>query len=268
MLNATFSFYDWLIENREVMGDGPGLWCPLHITLMVLLFGWIVLFWFIAKKRKKFALTLTTVLSILMIINRLFRMALLYFSGVNTFVEVLPWHLCHVMSFVFPIFYLTKTKKFFLPVLCVTFFGGLLTFIFGDYYYLSTLSFLHYESLLLHFMMPTVVVACVATGYFKVRSKDFWQVFIGLALLAGWSMIGNSVIDGANYLYLMSNGLPFDLFKFMNWKYSYLLTYAVLITIISFVTITPFAIYDKHKQKQSEADKEFDIIMTAIKKPL
>ena len=70
MLNATFSFYDWLIENREVMGDGPGLWCPLHITLMVLLFGWIVLFWFIAKKHKKFALTLTTVLSILMMINR------------------------------------------------------------------------------------------------------------------------------------------------------------------------------------------------------
>lgn len=23
MLNAVFSFYDWLIENKEVMGDGP-----------------------------------------------------------------------------------------------------------------------------------------------------------------------------------------------------------------------------------------------------
>lgn len=266
MLNAIFSFYDWLIENREVMGDGPGLWCPLHITLMILLAGWIVAFWFIAKKHKKFALKLTTVLCILMIFNRLFRMALLYFSHTQTFVEVLPWHLCHVMSFVFPIFYLTKTKRFFLPILCVTFFGGLLTFIFGDYYYLSTLSFLHYESLLLHFMMPTVVVACVATGYFKVRVKNFWQVYIGLLLLAGWSMIGNACIDGANYLYLMSNGLPFDLFKFTGWKYSYLLTYVVLIIVLSLLTIPPFAVYEKYKQKHQ--DKQFDIIMNAIKTPL
>lgn len=55
MLNAVFSFYDWLIENKEVMGDGPGLWCPLHICLMVMLAAWLVACWFICKKHKKFA---------------------------------------------------------------------------------------------------------------------------------------------------------------------------------------------------------------------
>ena len=263
MFNAVFTFYDWLIENADVMGDGPGLWCPLHITLMVALAVWLIAFWFIAKKHKKFALTLTTVLCYMMLFFRVFRMGLLYFSGTATFVEILPWHLCHVMSFIFPLFYLTKTKKFFLPVLVVTFFGGILTFIFGDYYYLETLSFLHYESLLLHFMMPTVVIACIATGYFKVRVKDFWQAFIGILLLAGWSMIGNSLVDGANYLYLMENGLPFDLFSFMNWKYSYLLTYTVLIVIISLISILPFYFWERHRAKTT--DPQFEIIMNVLK---
>ena len=204
---------------------------------------------------------MTTVLCWLMLFFRLFRMALLYFLGTQTFVEVLPWHLCHVMSFVFPIFYLTKTKKFFLPVLVVTFFGGILTFIFGDYYYLSTLSFLHYESLLLHFMMPTVVIACLASGYFRVEEKDFWQAFVGVAMLAGWSMIGNTVIEGANYLYLMKNGLPFDLFKFLNWKYSYLIDYALLVTVITLISILPFVIRDKIEKENKTS---FDIIMNTL----
>lgn len=266
MLNATFTFYDWLIENADVMGDGPGLWCPLHITLMCLLGLWLVVCWFICKKYPKFALKMVFVLCFVMLFFRIFRMALLYFSGTQTFVEIVPWHLCHVMSFVFPAFYLTKTKKFFLPVLIVTFFGGILTFIFGDYYYLETLSFLHYESLLLHFMMPTVVIGCIASGYFKVRVKDFWQGFVGIFLLACWSMIGNSLIEGANYLYLMENGLPFDLFSFMNWEYSYLLTYVVLVGIIAFLSITPFYIFEKIKKKND--DKSFSIIMKTLKSDL
>ncbi len=258
MTCASFTFYDWLIENKEVMGTGPGLWCPLHITLMCLLFAWLVAAAFIFHKHKQFAMTFTKVLCWLMIFFRLFRMGLLFFSGSQSFVEVLPWHLCHVMSFVFPLFFLTKTKKFFLPVLVVTFFGGILTFIFGDYYYLSTLSFLHIESLWLHFSMPTVAVACLATGYFKVKIKEFWQVYVGLLLLCGWSMIANLSIKGANYLYLMKNGLPFNLFP----GQSHLLTYLVLILVISVITITPFVAYEAAKKRRE--DKEFKTIMKIL----
>ena len=265
MLNATFSFWDWLIENKDVMGDGPGLWCPLHFALMGLLAAWLVASWFIFKKYPKFALKFTFVLCIMMLITRVFRMALLCFSGVQTFVETLPWHLCHLMCFVFPIFFFTKTKKFFLPVLVVTFFGGILTFIFGDYYYLSTLSFLHIESLFLHFAMPTVVFGCIASGYFKVKVKEFWQAYVGVFLIACWSMIGNIVVEGANYLYLMSNGLPFDLFAFLNWDYSYTLTYAVLVGVISLVAILPFYIYERNKK--SKEDTSFDLIMKVVKSP-
>ena len=72
-------FYDWLIENKEVMGDGPGLWCSLHICLMVMLAAWLVACWFVCKKHKKFALKMTTTLCWLMLFFRLFIMALLYF---------------------------------------------------------------------------------------------------------------------------------------------------------------------------------------------
>ena len=44
-----FTFYDWLIETGD-LGVGPGLWCPLHIILMVALAGWLVACWFIFKK--------------------------------------------------------------------------------------------------------------------------------------------------------------------------------------------------------------------------
>ena len=50
MLNAVFTFYDWLVENTEVMGDGPGHWCPLHLTLLALLIAWIVGSFFLFKK--------------------------------------------------------------------------------------------------------------------------------------------------------------------------------------------------------------------------
>ena len=111
--------------------------------------------------------------------------------------------------------------------------------------------------------MPTVVIACIASGYFKVRTKDFWQGFVGIILLAGWSMIANLTIEGANYLYLMKNGLPFDLFAFMNWDYSYIFTYAVLILIIFLVSYIPFLIYEKKQKKKSQDN--FELIMSIIK---
>ena len=256
-MNATFTFYDWLVENKEVMGDGPGLWCPLHITFIVLLLAWIVASFFIFKKYKSFALKLTTVLCFIMLFFRIFRMTLLLISGKQTFVEVLPWHLCHLMSFVFPLFYLFKIKKGFLAVLAVTFFGGLITFLFGDYYYLSTLSFMHLESLLLHFLMPTVVMACVATGYVKIRVKDFWQAYVGLFLIALWSALGNYLVEDANFLYLKENGLPFTLF---GWHFYF--TYAILVLCCSIIAISPFAIYEHYKKKKRTS---FDIIMETIK---
>ena len=243
-----FTFYDWLIETGD-LGVGPGLWCTLHIALMVMLFSWIVACWFIFKKHKDFALKFTKVLCYLMIFFRIGRMLLLIITGKNGVIEALPWHLCHIMAIVFPLFYLTGTKKFFLPIVCVTLFGGILTFIFGDYYKFATLSFLQYESLFLHFCMPTVVVGVLSSGWFKININEFWQIPIFLIMLALYASLGNVLVEDANFLFLKENGLPFNLFNGAHFYY----TYAVLLLILTVVfTLFTFVIgkVDKNKDKK------------------
>lgn len=241
-----YSFLNWLVETGD-LGTGKGLWCPLHICLMVLLGLWIVVCWIIFKKHKNFALKVTKIVCILMIIFRIGRMALLIISGKESFIQAMPWHLCHVMAIVFPCFYLTKTKKFFLPIVCVTLFGGILTFIFGDYYKFSVLSFLQLESLFLHFCMPTVVVGVLATGYFKVESKDFWQIPVLLIILLCWAELGNTLVPGSNFLYLRESGLPFNLFGL-----HFYFTYLVLVLAMAVVFFAPIVIAKQvshHKNK-------------------
>ena len=242
-------FYDWLIEKGE-LGVGPGLWCTLHIVLMVVLLSWMIACWFIFSKYKNFALKLTKVVCYLMIFFRVGRMLLLMISGKETVVEALPWHLCHIMAIVFPLFFLTGTKKFFMPIVCVTLFGGVLTFIFGDYYKYEILSFLQYESLFLHFCMPTVVIGVVATNYIEVKFKDLWQIPIILVMLALYATLGNALVDGANFLYLKENGLPFNLFGDAHFYY----TYAVLIAVLSVIYILLMYYIDRAKKGK---DKKF-----------
>ena len=241
-------FYDWLIETGD-LGVGPGLWCPLHIVLMVALFLWIAVCFVIFSKHKQFALKFTKVICYLMIGFRIGRMLLLMISGKTSIVAALPWHLCHIMAIVFPLFFLTGTKKFFLPIVCVTLFGGVLTFIFGDYYKYEILSFLQYESLFLHFCMPTVVVGVLATGWLEIKMEDFWQIPLFLLALAGYASIGNALVPEENFLYLKENGLPFNLFGSAHFYF----TYAVLLAVLAVVFIAlMWGILKANKQKNAK----------------
>lgn len=241
------TFLNWLIETGD-LGEGPGLWCPLHFVLMGLLFAWIVICFIWFSKKKEFALKLTTWLCYVMLFFRVFRTLLLIFSGKESVIGAMPWHLCHIMAIVFPAFYLTKTKKFFLPIVCVTLFGGLLTFIFGDYYCYSTLTFLQIESLLLHFLMPTVVAGVVASGYFKIKLEEFWQIPLLLLFLVCYAELGNNLVSGANFLFLRENGLPFNLFNA-----HFIYTYLVLVAIMAVIFTLPpliYLYYKRHKIKK------------------
>ena len=247
----SFTFYNWLIETGD-LGVGPGLWCPLHIILMVLLFSWMIICWFIFRKYKNFGLKFTKVVCWIMLVSRLARMALLIITGKETFIQAMPWHLCHIMAIVFPIMFLTKTKKFFLPIVCVTLFGGVLTFVFGDYYKFSTLSFLQYESLLLHFCMPTAVIGVVATGYFKIKLEEFWQIFVFLIMLMCHAELGNTLVPGSNFLFLRENGLPFNLFGDAHFFF----TYIVLVLIIGILFTAPIIIALIQKKKKQKKIRE------------
>ena len=245
-MSTLLTFYDWVFANADALPAGPGLFSTPHIIFIILMGLWIILSSYLFYKHPKFALKLTTFLCYFMMISRLFRMFLLWLSGTATFFEVLPWHLCHLMSFVFPIFYLTKTKKFFFPILVVTFFGGILTFIFGNYYQFQYFTFLDIESILLHFMMSTVVVACIASGYYKINLKDSWQIPIMLVLLIIHASLGNLICKTTNFLFLRENGLPFNLFP----GYTFYYTYAIVVLVLFVLTYTPLLIIQLRKRKK------------------
>lgn len=238
MHTLLYSFSDWMLANEKTLPKGDGLFSVLHIVLLVALLASTIAFYLFSKKYKKASLKITTVLCYIMIVSRLFRMILLWATHTNTFVEILPWHLCHVMAFVFPAFYLTKTKKFFLPILAVTFYGGLLTFIFGNYYAFKVFTFLDLESILLHFIMMFVSVSCIATGYFKVQLKELWQTLVVLVLLLAHATLGNLLCKGQNFLFLKENGLPFNLFPA-----HHIFTYFVLVAFLYFITYLPIILY-------------------------
>lgn len=243
------TFKDWLIKDYNgKVPEGGGLWCNMHIILMVALAIWLVVCFFVFKKHKTFAKRFTYVLCFIMIISRLVRMLLLMFVAKQSFLEVWPWHLCHILAIVFPLYYFTKSKFFVLPVLMLTFFGGILTFVFGDYYQYVSFSFLDIESIGLHFMMPTVVLGALCSNTFKVELSKIWQLPVALVLLVGYASIGNAIVDGANFMFLKENGLPFNFFP----GYSHIYTYLILGVILIILFLLPFIFIsakNKHKQK-------------------
>ena len=76
-------------------------------------------------------------------------------------------------------------------------------------------------------------------------------------IIALWSSLGNALVDGANFLYLKENGLPFTLFGL-----HFYFTYFILVLVCSVVAITPFAISEHIKKKKRTS---FDIIMDVVR---
>ncbi len=244
-LLSSYSFIDWLTGNGENLSTGAGLWSWLHFTLMFALVIYLVLCFFLAKKHSGFAVKYLAFISWFMLISRLLRMAIQFFILKQNFIEVLPWHICHILAFVFPIFYLTKCKKFWLPIMFFAFYGGILTFLFGNYYKFSVLSFMDIESIILHFMLPSIPIVSLASGQFKVDLKKVWQIPLFLVLLACYGEIGNTFAPGHNFMFIRENGLPFDIPGV-----HFILIYLVIFIICTAVALLPFIIYEAQKRKK------------------
>ena len=243
------TFYDWLTGSLEgKAGEGGGLFCGLHICLMVILGLSIIGFGIAFLKNKKFANRFCFVVCFFMIIMRLIRMLLEVFLIGKPILEVLPWQLCHILAFVFPLYYFTKTEFFATPVLFLTFFGGVLTFVFGNYYTYNQLSFLDLESIMLHFAMPIVSVGAIISGRLKFKlSRFWWQLPIALAILFGYATLANYLVPGNNYMYIEENGLPFNLFGTAN----HIFTYMVVAVVLMLVFMLPFIIAKAAKRKKA-----------------
>lgn len=245
------TFLDWLTENLDAFGPGKGLYCTTHIILMITLAAWLISFIFIAFRHPNFAKKFGAVLAITMSVLRIIRMIVQVASGKYSFVEALPWHLCHIMCFALTIIYFIKSTKFILPILFLSVLGGVMTFIFGDYYYANTLTFYMIESIILHFCLPTVVICYLASKRPKYTWKSILEVPIVLAVLCGWASIGNAIFPEQNFMYLKHNGLPFNLFGNAHFMW----TYAVIaVIIVALIAAVYFIIKAIKKKKQNNTN--------------
>lgn len=242
------TFIDWLTENLDAFGKGKGLFCSTHIILMVILGIWLISFIFIAFRYPNFAKKFGAVLAILMSTLRIIRMIVQVASGKYTFIEALPWHLCHIMCFALTVIYFIKPTRFSLPILCFSVLGGVMTFIFGDYYYTNVLTFYMIESIILHFCLPTVTICYIASRKPKYTWKSIIEVPIFLAILCGWASIGNAIFPEQNFMYLKKSGLPFNLFGDAHFMWTYLV---IAIILVGLVTITYFIIKSIKKRKNN-----------------
>jgi len=236
---CSITFYDWLTENLDAFESGQGLFCPLHIALIIVMFLWFIALIVLAIKFPKFAKKFGAVLAITMVVLRIFRMIVQLASGKFTFVEVLPFQLCHMMCFLLAIIYFVKSTKFSLPVLCFAILGGVLTFIFGDYYYTNVPTFYIIESIILHFALPSVSICYICTRKPKYNAWSILEVPVVLAFMCAFASIGNAFYPERNYMYLVKNGLPFNFFPNAHFIFTYII---MAIIIVSIVLITWFIV--------------------------
>ena len=236
------TFFDWMTANEEVLGEGPGLFCALHIGLMISLFSLLVVFYFVFKKHPIFAKKYIFVICIFMIISRVFRMIFRIAVGEDSFFEAMPWHLCHIMCFVIGFMTLFNVKKFITPIAVFAFFGGILTFLFGDYYQYNILTFYDIESIILHFMLPLVSIYYLATKQLKLSYSTILQTAIFILCLVSYAEIGNTIFGDTNFMYIRENGLPFKIFPG-----SHIFTYLFLVVLTFAVAIVTLAVKDYFK---------------------
>lgn len=249
--NLCATFLDWLTENTSAYAPGPGLFCTAHIILMVAMAIMVAVLIVVAFKFPVFAKKFGAVLAITMVVLRIIRMIIMVSSGKYSFVEILPWHLCHITCFLLAIVYFVKPTKYIsLPILCMAILGGTMTFIFGDYYYINAVSFYMIESIFLHFCLNAVVICYIASRKPKYNWIDIALVPAWLAVMCGWSSLGNLCNPGHNYMYIVSSGLPFTFFPNASFLWDYLIIGLIIFAIIALVYLT-FYLLKKYKKNKT-----------------
>lgn len=238
------SIKEWFNGNRVNHLPGGGLFSSLHLVLIALFFLITIINFIISKKNHKYASIVILICCIIMPISRLTRMIMELSFSLKSPIEIIPFHLCHVMALVIPIVYFAKFKKAYPCVMFYGFLGGVMTFLFGDYYAYKVLNFYDIESIVLHIMLTLTATSSLAKKDFKFESNNIHYVIIFLLLLCGWASIGN-YLTNSNYMYIKENGLPFTLLPG-----HFLFTYLFIAFVVFSLMYLPSIIkYFKNKKR-------------------
>jgi uncharacterized membrane protein YwaF len=138
--------------------------------------------------------------------------------------RALPFHMCNILCFLFPIVYIFHLKKLLEPVCVLSIMGGMIAVLVStDYFNNQFLTFHRVESMIAHTILLLVPLILLAVGDLKLHLKNIWQPFALILIMTLWALFGNEVLFkgyDTNYMYLRENGLPDDLGgKYYLWVY-------------------------------------------------
>ncbi|MCX5775061.1 MAG: YwaF family protein [Firmicutes bacterium] len=219
------SFSDGLGEGS--FGWRHFIWMFLVIALAI---GGYLYFKKYPKREK--AIVLTLVISMFLV--RFFHQTLRASIGVETpWTMAFPFHMCTVLTFLLPLTIVFNWKAIKTPVYVLSIMGGIITVLLGGYFSDRFLTFWALEGMAAHTLLIVVPIYEAASGKFEFNLKESWKVIPGILVLMGWATLANYVFFpnmGANYMYLVTNELPFG--NQQNFFFFYMLIFALFFGLI------------------------------------
>jgi uncharacterized membrane protein YwaF len=203
------NFFDMLYEDN--LGEGAFgtrhfIWIGLTILLA---FGLYFLFKRYKKEGRIFLVSVSAFIFVFRVVKQTARAIL----GVEGFLNVLPWHMCTVLSFLMPIVIIFNIKKLKPAVYSLGIMGGAITLLLGDYFSHGFLTIYELEGMFTHSMLILLPIVDIAISNFSFKFKQAWECVLGILVLMGWATLANEVIfanQNTNYMYLKENALPFE----------------------------------------------------------
>ena len=224
------NFFNMFYEDN--LGEGSFgirhfIWIGLTILLAFILY---ILF----KKYKKAGRIFLVSTSIVIVVFRIIKQTFRAILGIEAVLNVLPWHMCTVLSFLMPIVIIFNLKKLKPAVYSLGIMGGIMTLALGDYFYNDFLTIYELEGMFTHSMLILLPIIDSAISNFKFKLKESWQCIVGMLVLLGWASLANEILfvgQNPNYMYLKENALPFEV-PGVHYFFIYTVLYFILLLVI------------------------------------
>jgi len=214
------------------LGEGEFGWRHFIWIFLVIAIAIAGYLYFKKYPKREKAIVLTLVIGMFCI--RLFHQTLRASIGVESpWTQAFPFHMCTVLTFVLPLTIVFNWKAIKVPVYVLSIMGGIITVLLGGYFADRFMTFWTLESMAAHTILIIVPIYEAASGKFEFNLKESWKVIPGILVLMGWATLANNVFFpnmGANYMYLVTNELPFGTQE--NFFFFYTLIFALFFGLI------------------------------------
>ncbi len=174
---------------------------------------------------------------------------------------IFPIHLCSIMIYLLPIVVLFNIKSIKHPVYFMSVLGGTITILVGDYFDSLFMTFGTLEGIYAHTLILLASLFLLKYEKERFTIDDFVKSCMGICIVGLWSTIFNVILgqyySGSNYLYLVSNMLPF----FDN---CFIFAYLVIYLVLAFGFYLLANINNKKEIKKDLKSKKHYILMIFI----